>query len=169
VAGSALLLPAQTTLGARPGFLLGAPSLKVNPVPYAWARAIQRAVPPGSNVLAPSAVNPWIPTLHHHPYPLEVRPDFHWDMEREDAELRFALTRWVSGELRVEGAPELLRRGIERYRLTAVCLAARPGADEIRGVLRSEGFRRSEADGLFELWLAPERAAPRDVPGGQAP
>jgi hypothetical protein len=155
--------PQHTALRA-PWQHLGWPRLKVEPVGFAWALRVRAAVPAGASVLAPPAVNAWLPTLHRHPFPLEIRPDYHYDLPPEEATPRFALTRYVAGELRVEGAPELLREGIGRYRIAAVCLLRSAWSAEIRGVLEQSGFERARGDTAFELWL-PARA-PGPAPRG---
>ncbi len=161
-----LLVPRHTALRA-PGAHLHWPGLKVDPFGFAWASRIRAAVPPGAKVLAPSQVDVWLPTLHHHPYPLEVRPDFHWDLPEEDARLRFALTRYVGGELRLEGAAELLRSGILRYGIAAVCFARSEWSGEIREALEEAGFRPAGRDRFLELWLP--RRSPAPGPQGEGP
>ena len=69
----ALLAPATRGPSPENGVRLGWPSLKVEPVAYAWAAELTASVPPGSVVAAPGDVGVWLPTFHQRAFPLVVR------------------------------------------------------------------------------------------------
>ena len=62
--GFALLAPGKRGPSLENRVRLGWPSLKVEPVAYAWAAELSASVPSGSVVAAPSDVGVWLPTFH---------------------------------------------------------------------------------------------------------
>jgi len=130
-------------------------------VPVAEMRAAQLVTSharPGSSVLVPLSVSPWLPTLHHHPNPLIVRsyylPMLHGYVT--DAELlqRWDLTGLVSeNQARRVDAGWVLAWGIERFSLEAVCLAH--AATQHRGILSAlwqASFVRVGVVPGYEVW-----------------
>jgi hypothetical protein len=125
--------------------------------PYRWATALNAGVPPGSQVIAPNDVGLWLPTLHHHAYPLVVRKPYLDRYERqigaENLEARLAITRYCAGALDFEGSHELFRKGLEFFDVKGVCLRNSAHADEARAILRASGFRRTHRSLGQEIWI----------------
>jgi hypothetical protein len=157
LAAFAVLVPARWGPSRENGVRLGAPSLKVDPVAYAWAAELTESVPPGSRVAAPGEVGVWLPTFQKRAFPLLVR-DLYLDPFRAqlgDPELN--LRRWMTaiagGEL---GGPEvapIFREGLEQFGVRGVCLRIGPGAEPIRETLRSAGFQLHVQDRAHEIWV----------------
>jgi hypothetical protein len=158
------------------GVRLGAPRLKVDPVPYAWAAELTRLAGPGAIAIAPASVSVWLPTLRGRVFPLVARPLY---LERvpgrlSDADIaeRLALTFYVGGEFDEPGTAARLARGLARYRVGAVCLRSFAGAERAREALRAMGFGRAEGDAEYELWLrvsAPRAQSLPILPGVSPP
>jgi hypothetical protein len=106
--------------------------------------------------LAPPTVSPWIPTFHHHAFPLEVRPEYmkrrQEHLGEEDAELRHRMTYYVAGAA-TEDAAARFRDGLEHFDVRAVCLQLSEHAAEARAILRAAGFRRTLRGVSYELWV----------------
>jgi hypothetical protein len=129
----------------------GRPALKVNPG-YMVSKTVVSLVEEKSFVLAPFAVSVWIPTIHHHPFPLVSRDRYATKLGNEREE-RMLLTQYVSGGLHlddklgvnktrvfsptkgriskhvVDGTfsvpvqrQRLLAEGLQKYGITCVCL-----------------------------------------------
>ena len=164
-----LWMPRYSGLSERNRVELRRPSLKVPAVHYSWAEEINRAAGPGAVVVAPRKVSALIPTFPDHAYPLWVRRGYvshhRARLGEEDFLLRKRLTWLVEGEESPEGGEdtvlpatpaELLRQGLERFGIAAVCLRSRAASSaEMRLALEEEGFDRSREDNLYELWVRP--------------
>ncbi len=135
---------------------MGLPGLKVPP-PYQVAKAIDSAVTDRPNVLVPEEVSTWLPTMHWHPYPLVSRFQYRYKLGPQRRE-RIRLKQYIDGQARPENAPAVLRKGIERHRLGAVCFAvSNPWAEEIRQVLREAGFEKLKLLLSHEIWMPQTR------------
>jgi hypothetical protein len=161
---SLLLLTGVRTppLSAANHVRLDWPGWQVPEAAFEAAQALASHVEPGSSVLAPRAVAPWIPTLHHHPVPLVVRPLYLTVLANHlpprELELRIALMRLVSGEGRPPHADELLRDAIADHEISAVCLT-RKASDwrDITRTLADAGLQKIFRNADYEVWA---RAAP---------
>lgn len=95
-----LVVPTRTTLARSNRTKWKAPALKADRG-YSAAALLNKQVPAGSFVLAPARVAPWIPTFHHHVYPLVSRGQYLKPLESklgiEDLMLRNNLVKYVSG------------------------------------------------------------------------
>lgn len=123
---------------------------------YEAALRLRAAVPAGSRVLAPSGVATWVVSLHHHPYPLALRPNWLGAQEARlgavETERRRQLLRFVTGYPVTNGAA-LLRESLARDELTGVVVyAAGLNAEAIRSVLREVGLRADLAGAEYEVW-----------------
>jgi hypothetical protein len=68
------------------------------------------------------------------------------------------LTRYIMGQARPDNAPHVLYKGIQRYRIAAVCVSvSNPWADEIRQVLEEAGFENHQLLLSHEIWLLKTR------------
>jgi hypothetical protein len=155
VAGLVLLLvvlPRQTILTPDNGTRLGVPGLKV-PAEYEVARFIATEYPNRPTVLSPTEISTWLPTVHHHPYPVLARPHSVSPFGEEGLR-RLGLKTYVAGERRHEGSADTLRRGLGRYDVGVVCLPeSNPWRSEIEKLLQLEGYGRGpEVDGYL-LWV----------------
>jgi hypothetical protein len=131
---------------------LGVPGLKVTPE-YQIAKAINDAIADRPNVLAPEPVSLWLPTMHHHPYPLVSRFRYaNW--LRNQRQERVTLTRYMMGIERPDNAPSFLQEGIQRYQIAAVCIPlSNPWVEEIRSILRTSGFEKRQELLSHEIWI----------------
>ena len=135
---------------------IGIPGLKVTPE-YQIARAINDSVDDRPNVLVPEAVSIWLTTIHSHPYPLVSRFRYKSKLGRQRQE-RVMLTNYIMGRKRPDNAPQALHKGIENYRIGAVCFAqSNRWADEIRQVLGEAGFEKRRLLLSHEIWLPEKR------------
>ncbi len=150
-----VLVPRFSSLSPQNlGLRFGLPALKV-PSTYAWAEALNRSVPPGAHVVAPREINAWVPTFHHHAYPLAVRNYLGFErrgMGEEERRARLLLTRYVAGK-EIPKAAERFRGWLERFDVDGVCLRCGKTAQEARGLLRESGFCPTERDGEYEIWV----------------
>jgi hypothetical protein len=153
----ALLVPAKRGPSPENGVRLGWPSLKVEPVAYAWAAELAASVPPGSVVAAPGEVGVWLATFPGRDFPLLVR-DLYLEHQRAqlgDGEL--ALRRWMTaiagGEVSGPEPARIFRDGLERFQVRGVCLRVTPGAEPIREVLRAAAFRLHIQQRDHEIWV----------------
>jgi len=133
------------------------PSLKVArhyDVAATWVQLLERQTGDPPVIVGPIAVTVWIPTFRHHPLPLMARGKFYFHTFADDGSRRLQLKRYVSGGVRPNNGPELLRAEIEAFDIGSVCLRRSvPWADEIRGVLMAESFTLQEVVSGFELWI----------------
>jgi hypothetical protein len=160
VAGFVLLVPRYSALSATNHVQLGWPRLKVPEGPYRWAAAVNRSVPPGTQVAVPPEIDPWVGTFHHHAHPLKahvyLRDVF---VGRENARDR----RWIQKALAtpelVDGAPRQFREGLDRFHVRAVCLANSRLGDTARTILAQAGFHRAIYADDYELWVRSDAEA----------
>lgn len=130
------------------------PMLKVRWPMYRLAMRLNASVDPGSYVLAPDDISMWIPTLHHHVYPLKARHYLNLNrfyLGEEDFEHRGAMMRYVAGEGQ-EGDAELFRQGLECFPLAGVCLRDSPDAAVARTALHRAGFLMKSRKNQHEIW-----------------
>jgi hypothetical protein len=159
----AAAVPRFSALSQRNGGALGAgtrlarPGLKVPELPYKWAAALNGSVSPGARVVAPPAVNAWIPTFHHHAFPLEARAQYlkrrRSHLGDEEVEIRHWMTRYVEGSATEDAAASRFREGLERFDVRGVCLRNSGRAGEARSTLRAAGFQRRLQGLSYELWV----------------
>lgn len=136
------------------------PRLKVPSNDYRAAIALNASVPPGSSVVAPTRIGLWVPTLHHHAYPLRVRryldSNRQW-LPREERKTRRVMRAYVSGDTRGRQREAVFRAGLRRQNLRALCLdrketsAARTALTG--NILRQEGFHQTEVGPEYEIWV----------------
>ncbi len=134
--------------------------LKVpGPKVYDTALHVREVSPPGSPVLAPAGIAPWIVSLHHHPYPLSSRPNWMNAVEarigRSEADRRRLLLRFVTGYVEPDG-PAALMDAVDDYGLTSVTLLRGIASTKsARQVLRAKDFERSFTNEEYETWIRP--------------
>jgi hypothetical protein len=151
----ALLVPTYSGFSPQNRVLIYLrPMLKVRWPMYRPAIQLNSSVPPGSYVLAPNNVSMWIPTLHHHVYPLRARHYLNLNrfyLGEEDFENRGAMMRYVAGE-GIKGDANLFRQGLSHYSVTGVCFKISEDAPRTRAILRSNQFSKKSSDKRFEIW-----------------
>lgn len=127
--------------------------LKVKHIHYDPAAAMAAHAPPRSRVLLPTGVSTWMPTFHHHPYPLVSRSAYLIDRGVEDEARRLKLHGLVTGRAH-PNAPFLLWRAIEDYDLSGVCFRHEiDAAEDFRRVLDALGFERVHSNEVYETWV----------------
>lgn len=153
-----LLAPRWTWEQRRAHFTL--PGLRVPPA-YELAREMAAVSPSRSQVLAPFEVSAWLPTFHHHPYPLVTRPSYlETIFEGPERRRRNRLTALVSrapkdGKIRVQ----MFDEAIERYQLQAIAVRTDlPYLERLEVVMREHGFVVFNRWGILDLWLTREQA-----------
>ncbi len=154
---AATMLPPRYTLSRANGVEIKLPTLKM-PAAYAYVEMVNRGVKPGAYVLAPPEISQWMTTQNRHAYPLLSIPKYlSARLEPAEFERRARLISYVSGRHRSGIDPEALSRGLMDYNLTGVCLDLRaPWIDEMRRTLRKKRYRKTAAQGAYEMWvLAP--------------
>ena len=136
---------------------LGAPGLKVPPIAYRWASALNDSVPPGSRVLAPHYVSVWVPTFHEHAFPVSVRGAYLREIKRHvgtpRAVLRQVMTDYVGGTSEHEQAAAIFRRGLSELDVKGVMLRSNDRSREARAILREAGFQRTLSAIDHEIWV----------------
>ncbi len=143
---------------------LGWPRLKVprsgSPSDYEWAALLNEVAGPEGVVLAPEYVALWVPTFHHPARPLLVRESylrkFLDRLGRDEVRPRRVMTRLVEGKQIQPDAQEVLREGIDRFRVRAVLLRESEVAAELRSLLGRAGFLRQRESPEHELWVRRE-------------
>jgi hypothetical protein len=163
-AGALGWAPERYTLSSGNRVRLEWPGPKVPTDAYAVARALTARVEPGAAVLAPAQVSTWLPTLHHHPHPRMVRPDYllHLRDLVSPAETgrRQALTNLVGGVARDARATSLLRHDLARKRLAAICLSETAARwSEVRSLLEDANWILVERVVGHEIWMPAPRGA----------
>ena len=156
--------PERFTLSPSNRVRLDWPGPKVPTDAYAVARALTARVEPGAAVLAPAQVSTWLPTLHQHPHPRMVRPDYllHLRDLVSPAETgrRQALTNLVGGVARDARATSLLRHDLARKRLAAICLSETAARwSEVRSLLEDANWILVERVLDHEIWMPAPRGA----------
>jgi hypothetical protein len=136
---------------------LGVPGLKVPPIAYRWAAALNDSVPPGSQVLAPHYVSVWVPTFHEHAFPVSVRGAYLREIKRHvgtpRAVLRQVMTDYVGGTSEHEQAAAIFRRGLSELDVKGVVLRSNDRSREARAILREAGFQRTLNAIDHEIWV----------------
>ncbi|RMH19912.1 MAG: hypothetical protein D6696_09415 [Acidobacteria bacterium] len=154
VAAFVALVPSHSSLSGENQVELSWPGLKVPPLDYRLAAAINRSVEPGATVVAPPDVSLWIPTFHHHASPLTVR---HYQdsiyLRAEDLEWRQAMTGLAGGTPLSSGAVADFERGLDRFDVRAVCLRDGEPAPRLRRALRTARFERTLRLAGHEIWV----------------
>jgi len=144
-------LPQHTILSQGNGTRLGRPGLKV-PSEYEIGRFITHCFPDRPTVLAPDAVSTWLPTFHHHPYPLLARSHYTRAL-RDEGHRRLQLKRYVAGIERPAKGSRTLQEGLIRYGIGVVCLTvANPWRAEIEQLLQSTMYPGGRI-GDYQLWI----------------
>jgi hypothetical protein len=140
------------------GIRIGRPRAKVAEGPYRWAAALNRAAAPGDHVVAPPDVGMWLPVMHHHADPLQVRKLYllrqRQHLGDEDVNLRLLMTQYVGGG--AEGVPNAgahFERGLEKFDIRGVVLRNSGRAIEARRTLSANGFERELRAFDYELWF----------------
>ncbi len=155
-AAFAFLVPERQLLSAANGVAIRPFGLKV-PDCYRVAEAVVRSAPPGSAVLAPLEVSPWIITFHRHPNPLVVRknylPVLNRYLDRSDVVERRHLTEAVTGKTARQLPLALLLEAIPKYGLASICLRRGSGwYRELGPALAERGWERFYDDGRYQIW-----------------
>ena len=132
---------------------VGRPGLKVG-AGYEAARQVVEILGPGPVVAAPTEVSMWLPTFHHHPFPMLSRAfDASRTRFRGETEDRLKMQQWMDRPPAADGFPErkFLDR-LRRFHVDAMVLGADPPYDPMRDILRRSGWQaRPLADGR-QLW-----------------
>ncbi len=142
------------------GIRIGRPRRKVPDDLYRWASALNHSVPEGSFVVAPPDIGMWIPTMHHHSHPLQVRKLYLSRQRRnlgdEDVDLRMLMTQYVGGGAeQVPHASADFEKGLEKYAISGVILRNSGRAVEARRILEKSRFSRKLHSVSYELWVRP--------------
>jgi hypothetical protein len=159
VAAFALWVPNSSTLTGTNGSIvrLNGIGLKVAATPYYWAQAVNESVPAGSFVVAPPDISAWIPTFHHHAYPLTVRSMYlrphRASLGAQNVRERRVMTTYAGGGARSKMAAQTFRAGLDRFDVKAVCLRISPHVAQPRAILRRAGFRQTLQGEGYEIWV----------------
>jgi len=161
VAAFALAVPNRSTVTGKNGSIirLDRIGLKVAATPYYWAKAVNESVPAGSFVVAPPDVSAWIPTFHHHAYPLVVRSMYlrphRAALGAQNVRDRKVMTTYAGRGARSKMAAKIFRAGLDRFDVKAVCLRTSPRVANPRAILRQAGFRQTLQGEEYEIWVRP--------------
>jgi len=153
----AIGVPRYTALSPRNNVELHFPSLKVEPVEYDWAKLLTHSVPPGSVVVAPLSITPWLATFHDRVQPLVVRP-MYLDRHRsqlgtETANHRLLMTLFVAGKSKRSDAARWFADGLRVFDVRAVCLKRSKATPRARAILQRSGFRPYQHSEAYEIWI----------------
>lgn len=169
--GFAFAVPQSYGFGAGNQARLGWPGLKVPRAAFGWAERINELAP-GAAVVAPPRIATWIPTLPHPAHPLAVRSYLHplraWIGETDYRE-RTLMMRLADGKASDASSAAIFARGLERYRVQAVCLRKGEHAPPLRAILQRAGFRRHLQGTRVEIWLREAAARPAAEPAPALP
>jgi hypothetical protein len=142
------------------GIRVGRPRRKVPTERYRWAAALNRAVPDGSQVVAPPDISMWVPVMHHGAHPLQVRKLYlirqRAHLGDDDVNLRMLMTQYVGGG--AENVPQAgahFARGLAQYDIAGVVLQNSGQAIEARRILAERGFERKLHAIDYDLWVRP--------------
>lgn len=153
----AVAVPSVPGLGTGNDVEFDWPRLKVRNPPHAWARALHDAVEPGTIVVAPHQVAPWLPTFHQLVYPVVVRGlylrPYEYALGEEIVLHRVLMQNFAEGTAVIPNAHVWFARGLERFDVGAVLLRSSPKTAQARRVLRASGFERGRADNEYEIWV----------------
>ncbi len=116
-------------------------------------QAVSRLGPPGSLVLVPRSLGPWVTIWPDHPCPVIVRRDYLHFGDLQEKQRRLFMTDWVSGVAgSVADRPRFLE-GLDVYRPTVVCLPRRhPDHQWWVEQAKSRGYVLEQTIGRNELW-----------------
>ena len=134
---------------------IGLPGLKVPTAAYQSAAVLNRSVPPGAFVLAPEAVNTWIPTFHGHAYPVQVRRyllAYREQLGIGNFRVRIGMTRYVTGKA-LPRDTDRFQHGLDRFSIQGVCLRHSAYVTEARAILQRAGFYQTHQGGGYEIWI----------------
>jgi hypothetical protein len=148
------LIPRFSVLSQQNNTTIGWPSLKVDRPEYQLAEVLNRSVPGQSTVAAPDLVSAWVPTFHHHAYPLAVRKYLRRKPLQAGREyrLRTGARQYVSGSCSAQDERSF-RRAINRLDVQGVCLQESTCADDARNLLRRRGFAKTYSLNQYEIWV----------------
>jgi hypothetical protein len=145
------------TLSPQNGVRLGRPTWKVPLRDFSAADRLARQVTPGTTVIAPFTVAPWVVTMHSHPQPLVVRRgylgfSFPGDSGAEERKRRTVLARFVSG-LGAPGKVEnALGAAIGDYSIEGICFVRDVVSPEVESLLRESGMQKAESCSRYDIW-----------------
>jgi hypothetical protein len=151
----AAFVPSHPGFDARNGVEIAWPGLKVEETPRRWARLLNDAAP-RARIVAPPDISTWVPTFHHHAYPLMVRIYLGGNRHRVGEMAyrdRYVMTHFAGGEQRHPQAAAIFARGLELYDIEAVCLRNSDIAEMARQILRQSGYRRRVQGTDYEIWV----------------
>jgi hypothetical protein len=113
--------------------------------------------PPRTYLLAPVEVALWIPTFHHHPYPLVTREFYAFVLDLAkpcESSRRLSLEAYVSGKARTDDEAKRFAGALQSGELELVCLRKSCGwLAEIVTALEAAGFVRCGGDSQYDIWL----------------
>ncbi len=152
------LIPSYSGLSEENQVRMAPPALKVPEIEYRWAATLNRNVSAGDQIIAPEHVNSWVPTFHHHAYPLKVRHYLRRQPARDrlgkdDLLLRDRIVAYVSGWSGAQQAEDAFREGVAEPSIQAVCRHRSPLNVNAPSILRQAGFSKVSVDGEYEMWL----------------
>ncbi len=181
------LAPRFSTLSRANHNLLASPHLKVRwGGDYKWAKRLHDSVPAGSNVVAPWLIALWLPTFHHHPYPLIARKShYHQGISSKDGPDELSYRRFMVDAV---GAPDALlsvadstdwsdtdgalalrfRDGLAHYDVRGVCMRRSARLRSLRDVLESSGFVRTGGGHTIDIWVRADSVASNSQGDAQA-
>jgi hypothetical protein len=146
-------VPQQALLSTKNDVFFRPFSLKV-PSAYTLAKILVDAVPPGSRVVAPPAVSPWIVTFRQHPYPMVVRRQY---LKRYlgtiETQRRLRMTQFVNGGKVKAWQVKSFLQDIDRTGTVGVCFRRRLShVGWVQKGLKDKGFRRIYQSRTTEIW-----------------
>ncbi len=153
-------VPQQHLLSSKNDVFFKPFSLKV-PEAYTLAKILVEGVPPGSRVVAPAAVSPWVVTFSRHPYPMVVRRQYLMRyLGTVENQRRMRMTRFVNGGKAKSWQAENFLRDVDRTQTRGVCFRRRLNfRGWITSGLKDRGFERIHRNKVSEIWVLPEHIA----------
>lgn len=151
-----VFIPSYSGISHKNKVQIDIPKLKVPELPYKWAKALNKCVGPDAYVLAPPEINIWIPTFHHHAYPLAVR--LYLDMEIpplgiQNVAHRKRMCDIAKGTVDMAGNMKFFLKGIKKYKLRGICLRKNKYTRRIGLALKKANFYVKMRDKYYEIWL----------------
>ena len=132
------------------------PQPKVPSRSFSAARRVQEILPPESHVLAPEVVSWYLPTLHHHPYPVLANAKY-MRTPQADREFRQQLVRWVDKKHATPMTPEeesTFREGLRHYDVDAVVVTREAINPRLRRLIKGSGYRfYKDFPGAFRFYV----------------
>jgi hypothetical protein len=143
--------------GGATGARLRAPGLKVDSG-YEVARALVERVPPGSAVVAPREVSPWITTFPHHPYPVVARrlylPVLAGAVDGDEITRRIHATVAARMPGAVKGLDRRLLEVVDREPIAGVVVAAdHEELFDVERALLVRGFTVGWSSSDYRIWI----------------